>query len=248
VGRPKKEKSEQRQQIGFRLHPGDRQRLEQAATRARRSIPQEVEERIIASLNYEDAVDGPTRELLKGLVEEIATIQNLTGKRWHKDAITWAAVHQMFRQGPLSWVRPDKLQDDETVSAAWQTLYKFEQRRAQIARDLAAMGLAVLEKPVTTRGLMGVFHSRDSERKTIEAVEDEQLGTQARALFDEMLALDAEIETAGKKHFEAAEPYLVAERTGRKIYQMHRRKLAAEAMQQNKPFFWSDIVQSSEFE
>jgi len=248
MGRPKKEKSEQRQQIGFRLSPGDRQRLEEAATQARRSIPQEVEERVIASLNYDEAVDEPTRELMKNLLDEIATIQHLTGKRWYKDAITWAAVHQMFSQGPLSWARPDKLQDDEAVATAWQTLYNLEQRRGQIARDLAAMGLAVLEKPVTRKGLMGVFHSRDSERKTIDAIEDEQLASQARALFDEMLALDAEIGAASKRHFEAAEPYLIAERSGRKIYQSHRRTIATEAMRQNQNFFWSDIIQPSEFE
>jgi hypothetical protein len=246
MGRPKKEKTEQRQQIGFRLSPEDRQRLEAAAASSGRSVPQEVEERVLASLHFYETVDAPTRDLIANLLTEIATVQSLTGKRWHKDAATWAAVHQMFRQGPLNWVRPDRPHDDEIVSEIWRELNPLQENRVQLMRDLAEMGIAVLERPRIRKGLIGSYNSRDNERAAIEAIEDVAVRTRASEKFDAILKLDAEIDTIDARYTEALQPYWSAERSGRTIYQDHRKAVAMAAMRSGKDFFISDLMSPPE--
>jgi hypothetical protein len=131
MGRHAKPKEEQRQQIGFRLSPADRHRLEAAASRSGVSVPQEVEVRLISSLDQDEMIDGPTAELIGQIAAQIAEIQKMTGKRWHKDVTTWAAVHEMLRRREAAWA-PGKDARGMVVEGHWPP--SDQVRRARFLR------------------------------------------------------------------------------------------------------------------
>ena len=84
MGRPPKKPEERRREATLRLDPSVRHKLQQAAEKAKRSFSADLEARIVATCD----LDCEGVELVKAIATEIAQIQKLTRKRWHKDLKT----------------------------------------------------------------------------------------------------------------------------------------------------------------
>ncbi|MBD3761465.1 hypothetical protein [Rhizorhabdus sp.] len=249
MGRHAKPKEEQRQQIGFRLSPADRHRLEAAASRSGVSVPQEVEVRLISSLDQDEMIDGPTAELIGQIAAQIAEIQKMTGKRWHKDVTTWAAVHEMLRRGPMARAHPDRPLDDETVIAAGKKLAEIRAKKKALIEQLASRGIAVLEEAkIYKGGILGGWKNRTTEQAAIDAIEDEILRDHAGQVFEQIQALDAEEEAASSDYTDALSPYWDAERVGRRLYRENRRDAALRNMREGQPWEPFDLFPLVEVE
>lgn len=102
-GRPPERGESKRSPISMRTTPSIRAALELAAEREGRSLAQEIEQRLERSV-AEEAVRGGAHNvrLLDAIAAEIATIEELTGSRWHEDPTTFhlitLAVPEMLKR------------------------------------------------------------------------------------------------------------------------------------------------------
>jgi hypothetical protein len=101
-GRKPERGEAKRSAIAVRTTPTIKAKLEAAADEQNRSVTQEVEARLEASL----AMDHPERtaetiRLLGALAAEIERAEQLTGKRWHNDLKTWAMVREALASGEI---------------------------------------------------------------------------------------------------------------------------------------------------
>lgn len=97
-----------RSAVAVRTTPAIKALLVAAANEAGRSVTQEIEARLEASL----AEDRPNRtpetmRLLAGLAEDIERAEHLTGRRWHKDVVTWAMVREALASGEIERQCPE---------------------------------------------------------------------------------------------------------------------------------------------
>lgn len=92
-GRPTERGEAKRSAIAVRTTPAVKDRLTDAATRAGRSLTQEIEQRLERSLEGEDALGGAeTANALRALASEIANVERRTGKSWLEDHATHTAA------------------------------------------------------------------------------------------------------------------------------------------------------------
>lgn len=221
-GRPAMPDAEKRQQIGVRTSPALKADLERAAGENGRSVAQEAELRLVQSFEQDArAGDAETTRLLSMIANEIAAIQQTTGKRWHRDLTTWAAVSEALYRGAIVTMRPDNAADDETVTRAWDSYWGISQGKRHVVDELREAGLTV---PDRTPRYGGVFEKAlTSERRlvtkaidtlTVDAAEKDRL----RVLVKGLVLLDHEEEQALKRFKTAIEPYTQAETKGRQLY------------------------------
>jgi hypothetical protein len=225
-GRPTLPEGERRQQIGVRTSPALKADLERAAGDNGRSVAQEAELRLVDSFEAERRSGSPeTAQLMRMLADQIAVIERTTGKRWHKDLTTWAAVAEAAAKGPVQQLRPDRTTDDELANEAWDALWAIIMEKQQYIETLRGAGLHVPRRPQPARAgatdALGSYIdlNRTSLRRAIDALsisEDDR--DKLREAIAGIIVLD-EAETKAESHFlESVRPYLEAEARGRELF------------------------------
>lgn len=92
-GADQKARAPKRVALNMKATPALRQRIEEAASRSGLSIAQEVERRLIASIEGDDRVGGPhTRSFLSLLGAAIHALELRAGKTWDQDFQTFTEV------------------------------------------------------------------------------------------------------------------------------------------------------------
>lgn len=249
---------QKRKQVAVRLSPRDRERIGKIAEANGNSLGAEVEQLALDQLEYLEGQDAQTRALLEAIADEIAAIKKATGKNWHKDRASWAAVAEMLRNGPIAELDPDKPSDDEVVAGAWEALSKIETRKKQIAETLRDLGVTVSPDHPTKRqprrqGLLGMLGQvnalplapitiRTTERAAINALPEGPAKEEALRLFGEMEALDHEEAEASAKHTEAMAPYWEAVANGRTVYRTILKQRAQQRQAEGKDFNYRHLL------
>ncbi len=240
-GRPREREEAKRAAVTIRTTPTVKDQLVAAAEASGRSLTQEIELRLEASLARDAIAGSPeTERLLSAYAAEIAQVEGVLKKRWHKDLKTWGAVSELLKAGPINRMQPDRTYDDEIVGEAWQRLEAVCDQKRPIVQLFAAAGIACdvkapsLRQPVQ-RGLFGrglvPTPNRWMESAAIEnldASEDEK--AMLRTALQELIRLDAAEEEADKVYGEAIKPYIEAEQEGRNWLRAHRRQRAFDAI------------------
>lgn len=231
MGRRSLSEDKKRQPMSARFDPAVKERLLAEAEANGRSIPAEIEARVVATLG----LDLAGLELVTRVAAEIAALsrRNLR-KRWHIDLTGWAAVAEMMADGPIQEMRPDAPLRDEVVQAAFIPLLDTYNLKAPIVAKLAEIGVTVaLERKI--RGLLRL-DNRGFERSAINAIPDPALRKESIALHDELTALDDAYDEQVKAYEEAMQPYRDAERAGREMYRNHIQDEALRRRDRGEPF------------
>lgn len=236
--------------IAVRTAPSIRDALKVAADEAGRSVTQEVEARLSASLEADGGERSPeTSQLLNKIAAGIADAETMTGKRWHRDRKTAGAVLEMLRLRIHEWIRTDDPYEDEIVAAAWDRLHEARQLRDKLEELLADFGVQpITPEPkklkaskTTALGLGAVFDDildnafaqlkgRWRERKEAETLSlPDPMANAVRALIEQLEAADERVEEADQVYAEAIRPYSEAELSGRELYREAQLKRAREA-------------------
>lgn len=211
----------------MRLNPEVRAKLEGAAKEAQRSFSAELEARIVATC----ALDRKGLELAQALASQIAQIQKMTGKRWHKDLKTWASVAEMLHVGPIHDFDPDRPQDDEIVDAAFDKLELLQRARSELIDRLADTGIAARNDPdKPSAGQAGIAKlpdpTRSATRLVCEKLDDMQERAHALALLEDILQIDEQVRQADAAFKNQLRGHLEATMAGRKLYRDYLRKEA----------------------
>ena len=228
MGRRPKDDSEKRKLIGARFDPEAFDFIERQASANGRSVGAEVEARVAATIG----LDAEGLELAGMIAREIAIIQKITGKRWHRDLKTWAAVKEMLERGPIDERRPDRPQDDEALNAAFERLKTLKDERRRIVDQFAEVGLAIMEDPTSKvnaffiNALAAMDGGRSVARTTIEGAPESNDKVTALRLLDRLLELDVLIPQADKELNDLLTPYVDAGAEGALLY---RERLKREA-------------------
>lgn len=231
MGRPPKKPEDRRQILTFRLDNAAREALEKAAQQTGRSMSGEIEARLQATL----ALDNEGLTLFSDIANELAAIQRVTKKRWHKSLTSWAAAREMLYRGPIQRWRPENWMDDEHAVEAFKRFDALTSERRTVLQALGEMGITLPEapaKPNPTKG--GLFGSvlphargRSFARSSIEAAEPSVEREQALHLIDRLEELDASVEEARRGWSDQMAMYQDAEKEGRDLY---RDRLTSEAI------------------
>ncbi|WP_156502095.1 hypothetical protein [Erythrobacter sp. HI0063] len=257
--------------IAVRTAPSVRDALKAAADENGRSITQEVEKRLIVSFEADGGQrSSETERLLAKFAAEIAEIEQMTGKRWHKDRKTAGAVLEMFRRLPNHLVRTDDPYDDEFVSRTWDALYAARQETLKLMEHLRDFGISPWEQsymkgrlfgnssatPRRPEGQLGGILGRlagvaDMDRRELgrwrerEQLERLELPPEAKrhalALIELLEGADERELSANEAHSEAIAPYLQAEEEGRTLYRSSKRRAAEMAVARGDDFSISDL-------
>lgn len=241
-GRPALPEAEKRQQIGVRTSATLKADLERAAAENGRSVAQEAELRLIQSFERERiSGSADTDRLLASLAAEIALIERQTGKRWWRDVMTWAAVAEALRDGPIQRMKPDQPHDDDVVRDAWDAAFAIYKAKAPLLERLRAAGINAETNPKhanagdsTLGRLISLgINDRAQEKAQIAALYAE--GADRAALetaADELATLDREERKALEGFRSAMKPYLDAEQRGVEAYRAldDERRARADAL------------------
>lgn len=226
MGRRPKNEEDKRRLIGARFDRDARAFIHEQAEANGRSPGAEVEARVVAT----EGLDTNGLDLIRAISREITEIQRATGKRWHKDLKTWAAVKEMLYRGPIHAARPDNWEDDEWVVRASAEPDQLTHRRHEIINFFSSIGIMISESPLPMgTGLLASTLNLDGGRTHArEVLNDAEPGPErdeALAKLDALLVLDREIEAAKERWLEQVKPYLEAESEGAILYR--------EALQRN---------------
>lgn len=236
--RPAKSDNEKRQLIGARFDPEAREALVHFATKAGISPGAEVERRVLTTL----AFDEQGLQLIAEIGAEIQAIQAGTGKRWHKDLMTWAAVMDMFRTGPMMQRSPDNPQDDEVVTEAYAHFRDLSDKRQTLVEAATASGWTWALDPKPRNALSpkgGIFgnalamfaaNPREAERSYILSLPEGEGRDKVIEAHEHLCALDAEIADAERAWLAALAPYWDKEDEGRKWNRRRQRDRARAQM------------------
>lgn len=253
-GRPAHHEGEvKKAAIAVRTAPSIRDALRLAADESGRSVTQEVEARLVASFEKDGGRRSPeTQQLLNRIGGEIAEIEALTGKSWHRDRKTAGAVLEMFARRPIAWVNVDNPFEDEVVNTAWQKLSSLREERDEAADALKGLGIdasmtlnalaAFSASP--PRGLFGgkpmhpdirnalaIAKTRWRERHQLESFDGpDAIKNAAKNLIDHLERLDEQVAEAEAKFNAEMQPYAEAESEGRAKYRSFRQRKARDAM------------------
>jgi hypothetical protein len=260
-GRPRHHDGEvKKAAIAVRTAPSIRDALKKAADQSGRSITQEVEARLVASLERDGGTRTPeTERLLTEIGGAIAEIEGWTGKRWHKDRKTYGAVLQMMERGPAYKKRVDDPQEDEIVSAAWDKYYNIRAQISPLVDWLNEVGIESVERPGYPRSNRSIFGQRTANKvpnallmnlssrwRERAQLDDsnfpETIKSAALAIIGQLEALDEQSEKALEDWREAQRPFIAAEQDGRDLYKSRMRESAERAKQEGGNFDWADIV------
>jgi hypothetical protein len=251
MGRPPKADSDKRKLIGARFDPVDKSQIEAFAEASGRSAGSEVERRVMATIDLDEA----GLELIEEIGREIAAIQRgMNGKRWHKDLVVWSAVTHMLRTGPIMGRRPDSPNDDEAVQEAYQKLSALKYQRKELVAGVSRLGIAWVEEPPTqqnalaryspvTSGLFGnafanipPVNPRERERRAIEAApEGDKVREELLSLHKMLCDLDQQIGEANTAWSNLLADYWMAEREGRDWNRNRQRDRAHQLRKEGLP-------------
>lgn len=236
MARPTKPEGERKQQLNIRVAPLTKIEVEAHAERDGMSISVKAEQLIEGMLNIADDADKVTIKLVTDIVSEIQTVQALTGKIWHEDLTTWAAVSEMLRRGmPILEAKPESSLDNPEVSAAWTEKMKFTTEKQRLIELMARFDMKVsldakIELNALLEGAIQPTDNRKLEADAISSMEDEKQRQQAQLIFDMIKEADAKEDVADKKWVELASPFWRKESQGAKVYKDHRRKIALDTL------------------
>lgn len=242
--RPAKIESEKRQLIGARFDPAPRKQLVDYAESAGISPGAEVEKRVLATL----AFDEQGLQLIAEIGAEIQAIQAGTGKRWHKDLMTWAAVMDMLRTGPMMQRSPDNPQDDEVVMDAYGRFRELSDERKKLVEAATSAGWTWTLDPKPRNALTpsgGLFgnalaafaaNPREAERNFIMSLPDNEGRAKVVEAHEHLCSLDEEIADAEREWLAALAPYWDKEDEGRKWNRRRQRDRARAQMAAGEDF------------
>lgn len=243
--RPTKSDSEKRQLIGARFDPEHRKQLVDYANSAGISPGAEVEKRILATL----AFDEQGLHLISEIGAEVQAIQAGTGKRWHKDLMTWAAVMDMLRTGPMMQRNPDDPNEDDVVIDAHRQFRQLSDKRQKLVDAAVEAGWNWSPDPKPrkqTGGLSGALFgmaqapfargTREAERNYIESLPDGEGKTMVLKLHDQLCDLDEKVAEAEQAWVAALVPYWDKEDEGRKWNRRRQRDRAKALMEAGEDF------------
>jgi hypothetical protein len=233
MGRPSKNPETLRQVVTLRLDPPVLRKLEMASKKAGTRFSKDLEARLIATCD----LDREGVELVRTIAVEIAQIQKLTGKRWHKDLKTWASVLEMLAEGPIHNFDPDRPQDDEFVEAAFDKLEALESARTELLDQLADLGIAARHNPDKAVGGIGSLSdpTRSSTRLMCERLDSEQQ-TIALALLDDIIQIDDQVRKADAEFKATLRPHYEQTMAGRQLYRNYLQKEAERKRSLGEPY------------
>lgn len=136
--------------VAVRTTPALKSKLQAAAEAEGRSLTQEIEARLAASL----AEDKPDRtpetiRLLASVAADIERAEKVTGKRWHKNAVTWAWVREAMASGEIERQCPEverwMTDDDGIVHEQFVEIVQIQHRQDYDRQTLVELGINILE-------------------------------------------------------------------------------------------------------
>lgn len=236
MGRPPKPMAEKRAMATFRLAGAAREKIERAATEAGRSIASELEARVMATIDLDQA----GLRLVAEISAELKAAANVTGEsNWHATLTSWAAAREMLLRGPIERYRPHRMADDPEFAEAMDRHRDQLSKRWQLIAELATMGIAMPEEPKpkdtpVKRGLFGMgpgqsLDSREIWRARVASLEPSEDRDIALAMIDRLVALDGQIDVAWQECSEQISLFRKDETEGRDAY---RRRLIETARRQ----------------
>lgn len=248
-GRPAIPSDQKRQQIGVRVAPEVKAQLEAVAAANGRSVAQEIELRLVQSL--ERVVrNAETEALFNDMARDIAAIQEQTRKAWHRDLKTWGAVAEAMAKGAIVRHKPDRWQEDSIISEKWEAVCAIRSKREPLLAKLQAHGVSVQPEILgpRPRGLFGRsgnnallmaafkdeagdFANRFIEWRQIMAHEDitEEQRADLLQTLREILALDEDEAKAREEHSAELRLYIQDEVAGREIFKAMMKRRQEEA-------------------
>jgi|GEM_PF-3367963 len=244
MARPKKAEEDKKHVLNIRVGYTTKAEVEAAARVEGIPVSHKAEQLIEAMLNLSDDADAQTIDLLSDIVLEIQTVQSLTGKKWHNDLATWAAVSEVFKGSPVKKKKPSDSMDDAAVQKAWTAYMEIVREKQSLIMMMRKFGITINEDPVgrvrdTTLGsatLGGMFGRRpplkyrEIEAEKIAKIEDASERTKAETIFSMIVEADERGEAAYEVWSKAIDPYYAQESEGREIYKNYRRKLALDTL------------------
>ncbi|GAA4642439.1 hypothetical protein GCM10023115_05730 [Pontixanthobacter gangjinensis] len=237
LGRPKLKAEEKRKLVSARYAPSVVAKLRACAEVSGRSVPAEIEARILATIDLDDK----GLELAASISSEMESLRRRNkGKRWHADITTWAATAEMLALGPIQDFKPSHDVDEECQEEAWAPLAKIREEQGVYISQLAEFGIAVA-RAREIRGLLKL-NSRNREYARITAIEEDDLREQALKAHEELCQLDDAYDTALAAFRLTMQPYWDAEEVGRKIYRDHLHEEARISKLRGNPFRWSHLL------
>lgn len=243
--------------IAVRTAPSVRDKLKAAAEEAGRSVTQEVEARLEASLEKDAGARSPeTERLLNRIAAEIAEVEAATKKRWHKDRKTAGALMEMMERKAQHWFNVDNPFDDEDVMGAYEKISRAADERKKTVEVLEGLGIAatlVPTRPGTGDGalsghvnaLMALTSSRAAEREALSRADlRKEIRVAAELVFDRLEELDREYWAAQDEFTSLTRPYRDAEQEGRKLYRDLRARIALTLAQDGRSVDYADWLLS----
>lgn len=227
MGRPLKKPEDRRREATLRLDPHHRVILKDAAQTAGRSFTGELEARLVATCD----LDGKGVELVQAIASEIARIQRMTGKSWHKDLSTWAAVAEMFRIGPIHDFDPDQPHNDEVIQGIFDKMDALEANRSQLIGQLADLGIGARQNPDKPTGdAAGLAQlpdpTRSAARTMCQKIDDPQERERALDILEAILHADDEIRRAEVDFKAQTSVWFKEVKKGRQLFRDHLRREA----------------------
>ncbi len=237
MGRPKMKAEEKRRLVSARYAPSVVDKLKALAKANGRSVPAEIEARILATIELDDV----GLQLVSDISSEIEALRRRNkGKRWHADVQTWAATAEMLALGPVQDFKPGYDADEECQKQAWAPLAAIRDEQREYIDRLADLGISVA-RAREIRGLLKL-DSRSRERSRIVAIQDDSLRESALTAHSKLCQLDDSYDAALAEYRETMRPYWEIEEVGRQMYREHLHEEARISKLRGNPFKWSHLL------
>lgn len=147
-GRKPEREETKRAAVAVRTTPKIKAALMAAAQEAGRSVTQEIEARLEASLAEDRQPRSPeTVRLLTAVAADIERAEKLTGRRWHQHVTTWAMVREAMASGEIERQCPEidryVTDEDGVIAEQFQQLVRLEWRMDHDAETLRGLGVHI---------------------------------------------------------------------------------------------------------
>lgn len=121
--------------LNMKASPALRAKIDEAANRSGLSIAQEVERRLLASIEAEDAIGGPrTASLFRAAAEAIGFAEQSTGKHWLDDFGTFHVAKGLL--DILINERAPTPPSNDVIAAAYHKLKVAEEEEVNALREM----------------------------------------------------------------------------------------------------------------
>jgi len=224
--------------ISLRTTPAIHDALKRAAESNGRSITQEVEARLLVSLEHDSGKrSAETGRLLNDLGAELAKIEEMTGRAWHRCRRTAGALLEMLSTYPSQLIKVDEPGADEAVSKKFDVWFELCTKRKGLLSDLERLGVPI---DAGASGWLDVYidggtAGRWRERQALAGLNlPDEINRASLRLVAQIEELDTLIKAAKSEMEEASAPFDEAERAGREMYrkELKRRSVLAFARMQ----------------